>query len=140
MLSLLTLHWQSFNPLKRRSRRRGDAALVRGCQTEAQTFRCPLGFPGFYEVHHAKLSAFLDEVPPAKEFFAKQAGIAAAAKLSDADQANLTIFQTAQVIAQAYFRSTGEKDYVYKIPFVTGYEDAVLKIAQQTGLLTMHTP
>ncbi len=116
-----------------------NPVLVRGCQTEAQqTFRCPLGFPGFYEIHPERLEAFLGTVPEAQEFFIEQAKVAAAAKLSAEDQANLAIFQISQVIAQASFGGTGEKDYVYVIPFVKGNENAVLGIAQKTGLLTMH--
>jgi hypothetical protein len=118
-----------------------DARLVRGCKdVQEKVFCCPLELPGFYKINPAQLGAFLDAFPPAKEFYTDQAGVAAATKLSDADRANLTIFQTAQVIAQAYFRGTGEKDYVCKIPFVAGREDAVLAAAQATGLVTITAP
>ncbi|MCX7343182.1 MAG: hypothetical protein NT128_03455 [Proteobacteria bacterium] len=118
-----------------------DAALVRGCQTEAlQTFKCPLELPGFYKINPEGLKEFLSVVPAAQKFYAEQEDVAKKAGLSADDYARLTEFQTAQVIAQAYFGGTREQQYVYKIPFVSGNEDAVLEIAQKTGLLTMIAP
>ena len=117
--------------------------LVRGCHSvreEERIFCCPLELPGFYTVNPARLEAFLDAVPKAKEFFDKQAEIAIAAKLSDVDRENLTKFQTAQFIAQAYFRTTGEEHYIAKLPFVDGREDEILEIAQRTDLLNIQSP